>query len=340
MHIITGAAGFIGSALLRELNNRGISNILAVDNLGESEKWQNLVKGQYLAYLHRDDFIQRIREDNLLDSLEPEFGPPSFPGGISRVKAIFHLGACSSTTERDADYLIQNNLEYSKTLCDYALRRGIRFIQASSAATYGDGAQGFEDDPAKLADLRPLNMYGYSKHLFDLWALRTHRLDSIASVKFFNVYGPNEYHKGDMRSMVHKAFGQVRASGRIRLFKSYREDYADGGQVRDFIYVKDCADILVKLAEKPRANGLFNLGTGRARSWNDLAAAVFAAMEAEPEVEYIPMPEELQGKYQYFTQAEMQRLEEALEEQLVFHTLEAGVADYVRNYLMTDDQYL
>ncbi|MDR1125287.1 MAG: ADP-glyceromanno-heptose 6-epimerase [Deltaproteobacteria bacterium] len=340
MYIITGAAGFIGSALLRALNKRGVTNILAVDNLGQSEKWRNLVKGDYLAYLRREDFIERIREDNLLDSLEPEFGPPGFPGGISRVRAIFHLGACSSTTERNADYLIQNNLTYSKILCDYALRRGIRYIQASSAATYGDGGQGFDDDAAKLSSLRPLNMYGYSKHLFDLWALRTHRLESIASVKFFNVYGPNEYHKGEMRSMAHKAFGQVRQQGKIRLFKSRRADYADGGQLRDFIYVKDCAEILLKLAEKPGANGIFNLGTGRARSWNDLAAAVFAAMEVRPDIEYIPMPEELQGKYQYFTQAGMKRLEEALEEPLAFHTLEAGVADYLRNYLLTEDAYL
>ncbi|MDR2892055.1 MAG: ADP-glyceromanno-heptose 6-epimerase [Deltaproteobacteria bacterium] len=342
MYIITGGAGFIGSALVRRLNELGIADILVVDNLASTEKWKNLVKAGYLAYMHRDDFLRHISEDSLEEALSI-----NKKGGASlKIKGIAHLGACSSTTECDADYLMRNNLEYSKTLCDYALRRGIRYLQASSAATYGDGAQGFDDDPARLRELRPLNMYGYSKHLFDLWAADTGRLDSIASIKFFNVYGPGEYHKGDMRSMIHKAVEQIKATGKVRLFKSYLPDYADGGQLRDFVYVKDCAAVLADLLKRPEINGVFNLGAGAARSWNDLAQAVFAAMELEPHIEYIEMPEALRGKYQYYTKAEMGRLTDAFAaakaggQPLALRSLEEGVTDYVRNYLLKDDQYI
>lgn len=335
MYIITGGAGMIGSALLWELNNRGISDILIVDNLATSEKWKNLVRGRYLAYMHRDDFLRHIRNDSLEEAMGLEFARR---GGLGKVSGIAHMGACSATTERDADFLMSNNLEYSKVLCDYALSRGIRYVQASSAATYGDGAQGFMDGAGGLDKLAPLNMYGYSKHLFDLWARRTGRLSSLASIKFFNVYGPNEYHKGDMRSVVHKAFYQISESGRVKLFKSYRAEYPDGGQLRDFVYVKDCAAVLADLLREPSVNGVFNLGTGRARSWNDLANAVFKAMGREPEIEYIEMPEALRGKYQYYTEARMESLSGALPIQM--RGLEDGVADYVQNYLMKDNQYL
>ena len=344
MFIITGGAGMIGSALLWQLNNQGVTDILVVDNLASTEKWKNLVKAQYLGYMHRDEFLDCVREDRLEEALELEHGIPRLHGNeLGKLQGIVHLGACSATTERDADYLMRNNLEYSKVLCDYALRRGARFIQASSAATYGDGSQGFDDDVDRLGELHPLNMYGYSKHLFDLWAVRTGRMRSIASIKFFNVYGPNEYHKGDMRSMVQKSVEQIQATGKVRLFKSYKPEYTDGGQVRDFIYVKDCARVLAVLLQNPGMNGLFNLGTGKARSWNDLANAVFSALGREPKIEYVEMPEILRGKYQYHTEAKMQRLGDAfwsVEKDLDLRSLEDGVKDYVQNYLTQDDPYL
>jgi ADP-L-glycero-D-manno-heptose 6-epimerase len=329
MYIITGGAGMIGSALLWELNNRGITDILVVDNLAKTEKWQNLVKRTYVGYMHRDDFLEGMDSGELADKSK-------------YVKGIVHLGACSSTTERDADFLMRNNHDYSQKLCDFALSKGIRYIQASSAATYGDGSAGFEDDVTCLDKLRPLNMYGYSKHLFDRWAVSTGAMKRMASIKFFNVYGPNEYHKGDMRSMVQKSVEQIRASGKIQLFRSHRPDYEDGGQVRDFIYVKDCARILADLLFNPKINGLFNLGSGRARSWNDLAKAVFAAMGRELRIEYVDMPEILQGRYQYFTEAKMGRLEKAMKKIRPWQImdLEEGVADYVQNYLCAADPYV
>jgi ADP-L-glycero-D-manno-heptose 6-epimerase len=328
----------IGSALIHELNERGISDILVVDRMGSSEKWKNLVKRSYLAYMHCDLFLEHIRRDSLEEALEREY-VRGFP--LGRIQGLVHLGACSSTTEKDADFLLRNNLEYSKTLCIYAQARNIRYIQASSAATYGDGSRGFADDPDSLETLRPLNMYGYSKHLFDLWARRTGRLAALASVKFFNVYGPNEYHKGDMRSMAHKAMEQIRTEGRLRLFRSHRPEYPDGGQLRDFIYVKDCAAMLADLLQRPACNGLFNLGTGQARSWNDLAAAIFAGLDQEACIEYVDMPENLRGKYQYFTQAETGRLKAALGPNTPApRSMEEGVTDYVRNYLMAEDAYL
>lgn len=323
MYIVTGGAGFIGSAVVWKLNSLGIDDILVVDNLGCTEKWKNLVNRRFTDYMHRDAFLAAVQADTL-------------PKGV---KAVFHLGACSATTERDVDFLFRNNLEYSKTLARYALEKNIRFINASSAATYGDGSQGFDDAPEKLQDLRPLNAYGYSKQLFDLWALRTGALQSMASVKFFNVYGPNEYHKGDMRSVVHKAFAEIGATGKMRLFASNHPDFADGGQMRDFIYVKDCAEVLWFLAEHPAIGGVFNLGTGQARPWNDLARAVFAAMGRQAHIVYTPMPEHLAGKYQNFTQAAVERLT-TTGCTMRMHSLEQGVMDYVTNYLANGEAYL
>jgi ADP-L-glycero-D-manno-heptose 6-epimerase len=336
MYIITGGAGFIGSALLWELNKIGICDILLVDSLESGEKWKNLVKGRYLACMRQDVFLRHILEDRL-----EEYVPLELPSAsASKVRGIVHLGACSATTENDADYLLQNNLEYSKILCAYAIRHGIRYIQASSAATYGDGAQGFDDDQDLLQKLRPLNMYAYSKHLFDLWALRTERLRNFACVKLFNVYGPNEYHKGEMCSMAYKAVEQIKNTGRVRLFKSYKAGCGDGGQLRDFVYVKDCVKILRILLQRPDINGIFNLGSGAARNWNDLAGAVFSAMNLRPNIEYIDMPDSLAGKYQYFTQADTRRLQNALGASCAFSGLEEGVADYVQNYLLQEDKYL
>ncbi|MDR0827488.1 MAG: ADP-glyceromanno-heptose 6-epimerase [Desulfovibrio sp.] len=326
MYIVTGGAGFIGSAMLWKLNNAGVNDILVVDNLGRTEKWKNLVKRDFHGYLQRDEFMDLIERD----ALEKVSGP--------KLTAIIHLGACSSTTETDADFLMRNNLAYSQKLCAYALHK-CRFINASSAATYGDGSLGFDDNPKKLKDLRPLNMYGYSKHLFDLWAARQGILDDIVSLKFFNVYGPNEEHKGEMRSMVHKAFQQIKASGKIRLFRSNSPAYPDGGQKRDFIYVKDCVDIIWGLLQKPKLNGIFNVGAGLARSWNDLAAAVFKAMGLPVNIEYVDMPAELAGKYQNYTEADSKNLRAAgLMEHM--HSLEDGVTDYVRNYLAGPDPRL
>ena len=323
MYIVTGGAGFIGSAMVWKLNACGLDDILVVDNLASSEKWKNLVNRSYTAYMHRDDFLRAIQAGDITEPVE----------------AIYHLGACSSTTERDADFLMRNNLEYTKAVCTFARQKEARFINASSAATYGDGSRGFDDDPGAMHTLRPLNMYGYSKQLFDLWAKKNGLLGAMASLKFFNVYGPNEQHKDDMRSVVNKAFHQISAGGGMMLFKSSRPDYADGGQMRDFVYVKDCVDIMWWLTQNPKAGGIFNVGTGRARTWNDLLQAVFAAMGKPVNISYGPMPDHLRGKYQYFTEARMDRLRDA-GYTAPMTSIEEGVADYVQNYLMTDDPYL
>ncbi|MGE4554191.1 MAG: ADP-glyceromanno-heptose 6-epimerase [Desulfovibrionaceae bacterium] len=323
MHIVTGGAGFIGSAMVWKLNRMGIDDILVVDNLASTEKWKNLVGLRYEDYLHRDQFFKYIVEGD--DPFETE--------------AVYHMGACSSTTELNADFLMENNYRYSQMVCRFCLNNGARMVNASSAATYGDGSRGFSDDPAGIRGLRPLNMYGYSKQLFDLWALGAGALDRIASLKFFNVYGPNEYHKGDMMSVVRKAFTQIGATGRLKLFRSHHPDYADGGQLRDFVYVKDVVDIMWWLFEHPEAGGIFNVGTGAARSFKDLGLATFAAMGREPDIEYIDMPESIRGKYQYFTQAEMGRLRAAGYD-APMTSLEDGVADYVHNHLQQDDAYL
>ena len=322
MYIVTGGAGFIGSAILWKLNTQGIDDILVVDDLGQSDKWKNLVNRRYIDYIHKSTFISLLAGNK-----------------IDPIDAIIHMGACSSTTERDADFLMENNFHYSTALAEYALQNNIRMINASSAATYGDGSAGFSDSQEDMQNLKPLNMYGYSKQLFDLWALRKGALKDIASLKFFNVFGPNEYHKDDMCSMVSRGFNQIHETGCLRLFKSYRSEYQDGGQRRDFVYVKDCVDIVWWLIEHPEASGVFNLGTGKDRSWNDLAAALFSAMGLELNIEYIPMPEPLQDRYQYYTRAEMQKLTQA-GCPATSTSLEAAVGDYVQNYLLKEDVYL
>jgi len=253
----------------------------------------------------------------------------------SSVESVFHLGACSDTTETNASYLIKNNYEYSKLLAQWATDAGIRFIYASSAATYGDGSAGFSDDQEKIEILKPLNMYGYSKHLFDLWARRTGLLKKLVGLKYFNVFGPNEYHKADMRSFVIKAFEQIIATGKVRLFKSYKPEYADGEQLRDFIYVKDAVDMTLFFYDNPQISGLFNIGTGKARTWNDLAKAVFAAMGKEPNIEYIEMPDSIRNQYQYFTEADIANLRKAGCDKETT-PLEDAIKDYVQNYLQKD----
>src|SRR5512133_1438577 len=252
MIVVTGGAGFIGSAFVAKLNDEGIDDIVVVDELGTDDKWRNLVKRRYDDYLDKEAFLAMVADDCV-----------PFP-----VEAVVHMGACSSTTERDAGYLMENNYHYSCSLAEWAKKHGVRFIYASSAATYGDGSRGFSDDDEMTRALRPINMYGYSKQLFDLWVLRRGLIGSVAGIKFFNVFGPNEYHKGDMTSVIFKAFHQIRKTGRVRLFKSYKPEYADGGQKRDFVSVKDCVDVLWWLMNNREVDGIFNLGTGEARTWN------------------------------------------------------------------------
>jgi ADP-L-glycero-D-manno-heptose 6-epimerase len=323
MIIVTGGAGFIGSAFVSKLNAEGHGDIIIVDELGTDEKWKNLVKRRYADYLHKDAFLSLVEAEQV-----------PFP-----VEAVIHMGACSSTTERDADYLMENNFDYTCRLAEWALAKRIRFIYASSAATYGDGAKGFSDDDETTCGLRPINMYGYSKQIFDLKVLREGIADKVAGIKFFNVFGPNEYHKGDMTSVIFKAFRQIRDTGKVRLFKSYKSEYPDGGQMRDFVYVKDCVEILWWLLNHKDVNGIFNLGTGRARTWNDLIGAVFAALNLPPEIEYIEMPETIRGQYQYFTEAKMEKLR-AAGCPVVFRPLEETVADYVNAHLINPDPYL
>ena len=315
--IVTGGAGFIGSCIVRSLNDRGIEDIIVVDNIASTEKWRNLCNKKYTEYIQKDRFLARL---------------PEFSGKVTHV---IHMGACSSTTERDFDYLYQNNLEFTKTLWKFCAENQISFIYASSAATYGSGEHGF-DDKKDIGQLRPLNGYGYSKQLFDLWAKK----QSIAppqhvGFKFFNVYGPNEYFKGTMASVILHGYQSVQESGIIRLFKSYKEGYEDGGQLRDFVYVKDICSVICFMMDHPEISGLFNLGTGQARPFRALGEAVFAALDLPANIEYIEMPESLRPKYQYYTQAAMEKLHEAGYKQ-PFYSLEDGVKDYVQNYLMKD----
>jgi len=322
MYVVTGGAGFIGSAVIWKLNTMGIENILVVDNLGESEKWKNLVNRQYTDYIHKSDFLKYLAK-----------------GKFDKIDSIIHMGACSSTTEKNADFLMENNFHYSVSLAKFAIKNNVRFINASSAATYGDGSAGFSDSVKIMKNLKPLNMYGYSKHLFDLWALRLNIQNQLASLKFFNVFGPNEYHKGNMCSLFYKGFIQARETDHIRLFKSYRKEYADGDQRRDFVYIKDCVDLIWWLVENPSVNGVLNVGTGQDRSWNDLAKAVFSAMKLPVKIEYIDMPEHLQGSYQYFTKASVEKLS-STGWPFHFTNLEEAVNDYVVNYLQQKDIYL
>lgn len=314
MWIVTGGAGLIGSAVVWYWNTQGITDILIVDHLGESEKWKNLRALRYSDYLEKDDFLPRLENGE-------------FDG---KIDGIMHLGACSATTELDATYLINNNFRYTARLAEYAVKNNIRMVYASSCATYGDGTLGYKDDESAIEELRPLNMYGYSKQMFDLYAKQRGWLDKLVGCKFSNVYGPNEFHKGNMRSVVLRAFEQITATGKMGLFKSYNPEYADGEFKRDFLYVKDAVKMLWHLAcVNTNAHGLFNIGSGRAETWNALAEAAFAALGKPCNIEYIEMPEHLRSKYQYYTCAEMDKL------RLAGYTEEAAsLKDSVRDYLV------
>lgn len=313
--VVTGGAGLIGSALIWALNRRGIDDILVVDRLDGSEKWKHLVPLRFADYIDAGEFERRTTDGD-------DFGG---------VGTVFHLGACSSTTETDSDYLMRNNYEYTKNLANWAEESAERFVYASSAATYG----ALEDDLSDRADLktlRPLNMYAYSKHLFDLYARRTGLDRSICGVKYFNVFGPNEDHKADMRSMVQKAYEQIRADGSVKLFKSYRPEFRDGEQRRDFVYVKDAVDMTLHLAESG-ATGLFNVGSGRAQTWLDLIRPIFRALGSPERIEFVEMPERLRGKYQYSTCADTSRIRDGGYTAPVTLLADA-VDDYVANYLI------
>lgn len=319
--LVTGGAGFIGSALAWELNRRGCERLVIVDRLGESDKWRNLAPLRFEDYLEAEDLFSRLEA-----------------GALGDFDLVLHMGACSATTERDATYLIRNNYEFTRRLGDWALARSARFVYASSAATYGAGENGMSDrvdSPEALQRLRPLNAYGYSKHLYDLYAYRHGLLDRIVGLKFFNVFGPNEDHKGDMRSVVRKAYEQIRDRGFVQLFRSYRPEYEDGKQERDFLYVKDAVRMVLHLALREDAAGLFNLGSGRTHTWLDLTGAVFRALGLEPQIEFIDMPEALRARYQYYTCADLGRLREAGYAEEPTPLVEA-VDDYVNVYLEHD----
>jgi len=327
MLLVTGGAGFIGSNLVAALSARG-RDVVVCDRLGSGDKWRNLA--------HHD----------VEDVIPPEELPEFLRWAEGRLSGVFHLGAISATTETDGDALLANNFRLSKVLWDHCSREEIPLIYASSAATYGDGAEGFDDNAerAALARLRPLNGYGWSKQLFDRWVMRRLAKDGAAppqwaGLKFFNVYGPNEYHKGGQASVAWLLFGQISRGEPAKLFQSHHPDYADGGQLRDFIWVGDCVDVMLWLLDTPSVSGLFNVGTGKARSFADLARAVFAAMARPEDISYVPTPVAIRDKYQYFTEAKMVRLRAAGYDK-PFTELEDGVGRYVRDFLSQPDPYL
>jgi len=327
MIIVTGGAGFIGSNLLAALEGRG--DLVVVDHLGDGEMWKNIAKR---------DLADVIRPSDLRSFLDGRNG--------DQVQAIFHMGAISATTETDVDRIVENNIRLSLDLFRWCSVHKARFIYASSAATYGDGSQGFSDDDSldALSKLRPLNAYGWSKHMVDRRLAKLLREGGshppqCVGLKFFNVYGPNEYHKGSMRSVVHQLTPKIEAGEAATLFRSHHPDYADGGQLRDFIYVKDVVKVMLWLFDHPEVQGLFNVGTGKARSFADLANAVFVACDKQPQLKFIDTPLEIRDKYQYFTQAEISKLENAGYDG-GFTSLEDGVKDYVQAYLQNEDPFV
>lgn len=327
MIVVTGGAGFIGSNLVAGLERRGETCIAVCDRFGSDDKWRNLAKRELAAL---------VPPERLFEFLDANAG---------QIEMVYHLGAISATTERDVDLIVETNFNLSVALWHWCARHYIRFVYASSAATYGDGGEGFDDDGSlrHLATLRPLNPYGWSKHAFDRFVARA-TLDGgrappqWAGLKFFNVYGPNEYHKGDMASVISKLHPRILAGEPARLFKSHRPDYEDGGQSRDFIWVEDCVSVMLWLADAPGVSGLFNVGSGQARSFKDLALATFTAAGLEPKIEYFDMPEGLRDRYQYFTQARVERLREAGYLTLLT-SLEDGVKAYVQGFLGAADPY-
>ncbi len=316
--IVTGGAGFIGSSIIWALNARGLRDILVVDRLGDGEQWKNLVSLQYADYIGADEFESRIVSDT---------------AAFGEAQTVIHLGACSSTTETDSDYLMRNNFEYTKNVAMWSLRNRKRMVYASSAATYGSLEKNLSDE-CDLDTLRPLNMYAYSKHLFDLYARDQHWDESICGIKYFNIFGPNEHHKGEMRSVVTKAFDQISVCGATKLFKSHVPAFPDGRQERDFLYIKDAAAMTLHLAESG-TNGIVNAGSGRSHTWLDLVRPIFRALNVPERIEFIDMPEALRGKYQYMTTARIDRLR-ASGYAAAITPLADAVTEYVTDYLIPD----
>ena len=320
MIVVTGGAGFIGSCIVARLNALGHQDLIVVDHLNDFKK-NNLKGKKFIQYFEKEEFLNVLMNDQV----------------DAKVNCIIHMGACSSTTLNDEAYFTENNFEYSCVVARWALRNDARLIYASSAATYGDGSLGYQDDEEAIRLLKPLNFYGESKQKFDEWVLNHQAFDKVTGLKFFNVFGPNEYHKGDMQSVVAKSYQRLMRDGKMALFKSYHPDYPDGEQRRDFIYIKDAVDIVMYFFDHPPINGLFNVGTGLARSWNDLARALFKAVNKSPVIEYMDMPETIKPRYQYFTQAQMQKLRKAGYSK-PFTPLEDAVEDYA-GYLR-DQRYI
>lgn len=316
--VVTGGAGFIGSCIITSLNDNQYEDIIIVDDISTTEKWKNINGKKYITYINKTVFWDRIKE-------------------FKDITHVIHMGACSSTTETNFDYVWDNNVEFSKKLFLFCIEHEISFIYASSAATYGNGSMGFSD--RSIESLKPLNRYGYSKHVFDLWVEKqSKKPKQCVGLKFFNVYGPNEYHKNGMFSMVYQGYKQIVANGEIKLFKSGCSDISDGEQKRDFIYVKDICKLIIWLMQNEEISGLYNVGTGVARSFNDLAKSIFSALQKDSKIVYIDMPSELGKQYQNYTQAAMVKLREAGYSE-AFYSLEDGVKDYIENYLIYEAHY-
>ncbi|MBI1833763.1 MAG: ADP-glyceromanno-heptose 6-epimerase [Candidatus Andersenbacteria bacterium] len=318
MIIVTGGTGFIGSATVWGLNKRGRSDVVIVDNVSHEEKEHNIASLQYEERLEIPDFREKLAAGDFDNK---------------NVEAIIHLGANSSTTERDWDHLLDNNVHYTQEIIRWCADKGVRCVYASSGATYGDGALGFSDDPELFDQLKPLNLYGKSKLDVDIWARDGGYHEKVVGLRYLNVFGPNEYHKGDMASVIYKKFQEIKEGKPFTLFKSYHSDYADGESTRDFVYVKDVIDATLHFIENKEPAGVFNVGTGKARTWNDVAKSTYVALGEEPNIEYVEMPEALRDQYQYHTQADITRLKKAGFTQK-FTSLEEAIGDYVKNYLV------
>lgn len=318
MIIVTGAEGFIGSCLVARLNQDGFNDIVLVDDFGAVEGREKNIEGKkYTQKVERKDFMLWLEKN------------------ANQTEFIFHIGARTDTTEKDEAIFKLLNLDFSKQLFEICAKEGIPLVYASSAATYGDGSHGYDDDEKGLDKLVPMNPYGNSKHNFDKWALQqTNQPYFWAGLKFFNVYGPNEYHKARMASVVFHSYHQIKQTGKVKLFRSHRDDYKDGEQKRDFIYVKDLCDVCMFFMHHRKHSGLYNLGTGQSRTWNDLTKAIFKALNLEANIEYVDIPEDIRNTYQYFTEANMKKLH-GIGYDNAFTSIEDAVADYVKNYLET-----